>query len=196
MDYVGWNYPDPAEVFHPGTDAEWDVALTRYLGSINDLPLRRCIEVVRTLGAVTMVVETRYIDLDYRSEFSAYYSKQFGDIPDTTHRLHFFSKNLTKRAMWRTAGRAGYLGYVVIRPAPTGLVSRALLPPPPDLISAVRTSVTEVVNFFGQDLIVSGVPFAQQDAQLGACAPRQHGSASSVHISEVSRTDVQRPTFR
>ena len=191
MDISGWNDPDPAEVFHPTTTLEWDAALGRYLGSINDAPLRRCIEVARALGALTLVVETRYLDLDYRSEFSAYYSKQFGEIPDSSHRLHFFSNHLTRRSMWRTARRAGYLGYVVIRPAPTGLVSRALLPPPPELSSAVRTSVTEEINFFGQTLAVTGVPFAQQDAQLGACA---HAAAWMCHFSAYLRGDSERRT--
>lgn len=191
MSPSAWNEPDPADVFHPTTDAEWDTSLRRYLGSINDAPLRRCIEVARSHGAATMVVETRYLDLDYRSEFSAYYSKQFADIEDSAHRLHFFAKRLTKRTMWRNARGADYIGYVVVRPARTGLVSRALIPPPPDLAGAVRTLVSETVNFFGQDLVVTGVPFAQQDAQLGACA---HAAAWMCHFSAHLRGDTGRRT--
>jgi hypothetical protein len=188
---LGWNDPDPAEVHHPTTDPEWDAALARYLGSLNDAPLRRCVEVARSLGATTLVIETRYLDLDYRSEFSAYYSRQFADIPDTAHRLHFFGKRLTSRSLWRLAAKSDYLGYVVVRPAATGLVSRALLPPPPDLASAVRTSARERVNFFGQDLEVTGVPFAQQDAQLGACA---QAAAWMCHYTAYLRGDTARRT--
>src|SRR5579863_10690207 len=101
MDVSDWDSPDPADVFQPSSEAEWDAALSRYLGSVNDDPLRRCLQVARSLGAVTLVAETRYLDLDYRSEFSAYYSKQFGEIPDAAHRLHLFSERLTKRGMWR-----------------------------------------------------------------------------------------------
>jgi len=191
MELAGWNGPDPAEVFHPATDAEWDAALGRYVGSLNDLPLRRCVEVARALGAVTVVVETRYLDLDYRSEYSAYYSRQFADIPDSAHRLHFFKRRLTPASLSRRARQSGYLGYIVIRPSSTGLVSRALLPPPPDVEDAVRTSVTEKVNFFGQTLEVTGVPFAQQDAQLGACA---HAAAWMCHYSAFLRGDVARRT--
>jgi hypothetical protein len=189
MNHSAWNDPDPAEVFHPTNDTEWDAALGRYLGSLQDNPLRRCVQVARSLGAATLVVETRYIDLDYRSEFSAYYSKQFCDMPDTAHRLHFFGRRLTKRSIWRTARSAGYLGYVVVRPTSTGLVSRAMLPPPPDLSDAVRTSVTETVNFFGQDLTITGVPFAQQDAQLGACA---QAAAWMCHFSAHLRGEAHR----
>jgi hypothetical protein len=81
MRVAGWNDPDPAEVHHPTTAGEWDAALSRYLGSLNDIPLQRCVEVARSLGAQTLVVETRYLDIDYRSEFSAYYSRQFADVP-------------------------------------------------------------------------------------------------------------------
>jgi hypothetical protein len=189
MRLPGWNDPDPAEVHQPTTNAEWDAAVSRYMGSLNDAPLRRCIEVARSLGARTLVVETRYLDLDYRSEFSAYYSRQFADIPDSAHRLHFFGRRLTSRSLWRVANRSEYLGYVVVRPAATGLVSRALLPPPTDLVDAVRTAVTERVNFFGQDLEVHGVPFAQQDAQLGACA---QAAAWMCHFTAHLRGDTGR----
>src|SRR6478736_661110 len=103
MQLTGWNDPDPAEVHHPTTNAEWDAALSRYLGSLNDAPLRRCVDVARSHGAATLVIETRYLDIDYRSEFSAYYSRQFADIPDTAHRLHFFGRRLTSRSLWRLA---------------------------------------------------------------------------------------------
>jgi hypothetical protein len=187
----GWNDPDPAEVHHPTSDAEWDTALGRYLGSLNDAPLRRCVEVARAVGAKTLVIETRYLDLDYRSEFSAYYSRQFADIPDSAHRLHFFGKQLTSGSLWRLAAKSTYLGYVVVRPAATGLVSRALLPPPPDVAAAVRTLASERVNFFGQDLEISGVPFAQQDAQLGACA---QAAAWMCHFTAYLRGDAGRRT--
>ena len=131
MQLDNWNAPDPAEVLHPTDDADWASALARYRGSLNDAPLERCVEVARSLGATTLVIETRYLDLDYRSEFSAYYSRQFADIPDSAHRLHFFSGKLDTGSLWQGAEQAGYLGYIVIRPASTGLVSRAMLPPPP-----------------------------------------------------------------
>lgn len=191
MQLTGWNDPDPAEVHHPTNDAEWDAVLARYLGSLNDAPLRRCVEVARSLGAATVVVETRYLDIDYRSEYSAYYSRQFADVPDSAHRLHFFGRRLSARSLWRLAEKSDYLGYVVVRPASTGLVSRALLPPPPDVADAVRTSATEHVNFFGQDLRVSGVPFAQQDAQLGACA---QAAAWMCHFTAHLRGDTARRT--
>jgi hypothetical protein len=49
--------------------------------------------------------------------------------------------------------------------------------------------VTERVNFFGQDLHVRGVPFAQQDAQLGACS---HAAAWMIHFTAHLRGDTAR----
>lgn len=189
MNLSGWDDPDPAEVHHPTSDGEWDEALKRYLGSLNDAPLRRCVEVARSLGATTMVVETRHLDLDYRSEFSAYYSRQFSDVPDSAHRIHFFGQQLNSESLWASANQSDYIGYVVVRPVATGLVSRAMLPPPPDLATAVRTSVKENVNFFGQALTVCGVPFAQQDAQLGACA---QAAAWMCHFASYLRGETAR----
>jgi hypothetical protein len=37
-----------------------------------------------------VVVETRYVDLDYRSEYSGFFSRTFANHPDSAHRLHFF----------------------------------------------------------------------------------------------------------
>ncbi len=189
MDLSGWDNPDPAEVHQPTSDKEWDEALARYLGSLNDKPLRRCVEIARLRGAVTMVVETRYLDLDYRSEFSSYYSRQFSDICSCAHRIHFFSKPLDSEELWRAAKKAAYIGYVVVRPVATGLVSRAMLPPPPDLVKAVRTLVTETVNLFGQELNICGVPFAQQDAQLGSCA---QAAAWMCHFASYLRGETER----
>jgi hypothetical protein len=189
MDLTNWTMPDPAEVHHPGTDEQWAEALSRYLGSHFPNPFLRCVDVARRLGAVTVVIETRYMDLDFRSEFSSFYSKQFADIPDSTHRLHFFKSHLTEKTMWNKARKQDYLGYIVVRPISTGLVSRALLPPPPKLRDAIRTAVTETVNLFGQDLEVTGVPFSQQDAQMGACA---QAAAWMCHFSAHLRGEVPR----
>ncbi len=56
----------------------------------------------RSHDATTLVIETRYLDIDYRSE--AYYSRQFADVPDSAHRLHFFSKQLDPQSLWQLVG--------------------------------------------------------------------------------------------
>jgi hypothetical protein len=192
---VTWEEPDPAELLILASDSDWNLILDRY-PCVNDRPLRRCLEVARLGGASTVAIETRYIDRDYRSEFTSFYSKTFGPVPDSAHRLHFFRSLLAEHQLWDLPQDAGYLGYVVIRPSELGRVGRTVLAPPPGLATAVRASVKETINFFGQNLSVEGMPFVQQDTQLGRCAhaamwmchylAHRHGSVERKTMAEVS----------
>lgn len=152
-------------------------------------PFIRCLEVARAGGAQTAVVETRYLDQDYRSEFSAFFSKTFPTTPDSTHRIHFFKRALSPDALWRLPPDPAYLGYVVIRPSPLARVGRTCLAVPPDLQANVHCAVACPVNFFGQELVVTAVPFAQQDTQLGRCA---HVAAWVCHYTASLRGEVAR----
>ena len=188
MTLLDWETPDPAEILVLAGDADWEALAQRY-PSTNEAPLLRCFEVARANGATTVVIETRYIDLDYRSEYSAFYSRTFQAIPDSAHRLHFFRAPLRSEQLWQLPVDHGYVGYMVVRPSELGRVGRAMLPAPPGLESAVRTAVTDRVNFFGQELRVEASPFVQQDTQLGRCA---HSAAWMCHFSAFLRGDVSR----
>jgi hypothetical protein len=188
---VDWEDPDPADVVPLRGQQDWDALRHRYDPNLLDRPLERCLEVARMGGARTVVVETRYLDLDYRSEYSSFFSKTFAEIPDTAHRLHFFKTDVVAGELDELPGatRRAYLGYMTIRPSPLGRVGRTMLAPPPRLRSAVQTAVSGIVNFFGQRLDVNGVPFAQQDTQFGRCA---HVAAWICHYTAVLRGDVGR----
>ncbi len=188
---VDWEDPDPGEVLQLAADADWTRLRERY-GGLNPMPLGRCLEVARANGASTVVVETRYVDLDYRSEYSAFYSGTFQSPPNTARRLHFFQRKLEADKLWDLPDDHGYLGYVVIRPSALGTVGRTMLVPPPGLKDAVRTQVTEQITFFGQCLSVTAVPFVQQDTQLGRCA---HAAAWVCHYSAHRRGEVGRRTM-
>lgn len=174
-----------------GEDSQWEDLCSRYAPS--DLvprpadaeglpwdrgrPWRRTLAVARQLEAKAAVIERRYVDKDYRSEYGALYSNVLAPVADTTHRLHFFSDELQGFSFDRLADASGdfvslvrnsYLGYVVCRPAPLETVGRTLLRPPPQV--SVRTAIRERVNFFGTNLEAVGVPFMQQDQRLGVCA--------------------------
>lgn len=188
MELTRWEEPEPAELRLLVTDADWASLAARYQGH-NPRPLDRCLEVARAGGATTVVIETRYIDLDYRSEYSAFYARTFQSVPDNAHRLHFFRAPLTADQLWRLPDDHGYLGYVIIRPSELGPVGRTVLQPPPGMADAVRTQVRDQVNFFGQNLTVEGVPFMQQDTQLGRCA---HAAAWMCHYAGHRRDGVAR----
>lgn len=139
-------------------------------------------------------METRYLDRDYRGEYSTFFSKTFAGVPDTAHRLHFFRSDVSRLdlAALPPSALAGYLGYVVVRPSPLGRVGRSVLLPPSDMSDYIQTTVVDRVNFFGQRLTVSGVPFAQQDTQFGRCA---HVAAWICHYTAYLRGDVPRRTM-
>jgi len=187
-----WTEPYPYEIHQLASGADWQRLLAKYSRqpqseageppqpTDTDRPLRRCLEVARENAARTAVVETRYIDLDYRSEYSSFYSRAFLAHEDSTHRIHFFKAELAADQLFQLPGEPGYLGYMIIRPQVRGVVGRTMLAPPDSLRGAVRTGVVEKVNFFGQKLEVRAVPFMQQDARLGSCA---HAAAWVCHYS-------------
>lgn len=188
---MGWEDPDPADVVALLDDDDWDKFRERYDPNLIGRPLERCFEVARSNKATSAVIETRYLDVDYRSEYSSFFSKTFSEIPDTTHRIHFFRADVSAEDLTDLSGgaRRGYLGYVIVRPSPLGRVGRTLLAPPSNLRSAVLASVTDEVHFFGQTLRVTGVPYAQQDTQFGRCA---HVAAWICHYTAYLRGDVAR----
>lgn len=187
MDLSNWYEPNPAAVFSPATEQDWSQALSRYRGSHNDAPFDRCIEVARGHGARHMLVETRFADMDYRSEHHAFYARVFQDVEPYAHRLHFFAGDIGEDPT-NLPENHGYIGYVIVRPVSSGLVSRAMLPAPADGTGA-QCSVSETIHLFGQSLTVRGVPFTQQDARLGACA---HAAMWICHYSAVLRGEVER----
>lgn len=127
----------------------------------------------RDIGARTVVAEHRYLDADYRSEHSAFYSTTFRRYPSIAHRLHFFS-DLRSRADHPASRpsafpQATYLGYSVVRPVGAAPIGRTLLVPPADIAPFVSCVVSENVNLFGSDLVFRASPYMSQDSQLGVC---------------------------
>lgn len=163
-----------ADFYELNSTADWLALQARYehgrsRQTHNLQPWRRCLQIARSVGAVSVVAERRYICYDYQSEFAAFYTHIHAGIPPTTHRLHFFADVVNQDNYMRLAGeKKGYLGYIVCRPRDLELVGRTVLRPPSDI--PVQTAVKDVVTFFGQQLHVYGVPFMQQDERIGVCA--------------------------
>ena len=125
---------------------------------------------VRAGRCRSIVVELNYIDLDYRSEYSAFWSRLFADKPTLIPRVHFFSERLGADHLHAIPDPSSYLGYTVLRPTEMGPVGRTLLAPPPWASDAKLTTVREEPTLFGNPLPLEGIPFYQQDGQLMRCA--------------------------
>src|SRR4051794_19017062 len=131
MDLSGWVDPDRAYwLWHPQDDTQWDLLLEEY-GGLRPDPLRQIFDVVREGGCATVVVENRYVDADFRSDFAAFWSGRFEPRTGFTRRMHFFSRRIGEDDLHDLPDEPGYLGYVILRPTPYGPVGRAVLAPPP-----------------------------------------------------------------
>ncbi|HVC78228.1 MAG TPA: hypothetical protein VND96_17090 [Candidatus Micrarchaeaceae archaeon] len=147
--------------------------VSRYASARPDV-LEAALAHVFGIGAQTVAIEHRYIDLDYRNEHSRFYSGTFRRYPSVTHRLHFFASPLPAKmedpATPATFPAAEYLGYLVVRPVPGAPVGRTFVRAGANLESHVGCISNDRVNLYGRDLSVPGAPFMAQDAQLTVCA--------------------------
>jgi hypothetical protein len=171
---MGWEDPDPADVLALATDADWQALLDRYDQNLLPRPLERCLEVARANGASTVVVETRYMDLDFRSEYSNFFSTTFAEIPDTAHRLHFFAAVIDPADLANLSEQVlkSYVGFVTVRPSPLGRVGRTMLRPPPDLATSTRNRSASPLR---RNSLVRSAPFAysRHTASGGRCCGRR-----------------------
>jgi hypothetical protein len=182
-------HPDPQEPRHWAwlIDELGAGAASRFLR-----PLAAVFEVAREGGCNCIVVEERYLDLDYRSEYSMFWSKRFEHSPPEAKRIHFFATALTPEQLHEIPAGADYLGYSVLRPATLGPVGRTVMRPPPRVgAEAVLCTVHDRPNLFGNELSVRGTPFCQQDGELLRCA---HAATWLTHYVAQGRGLIGRRT--
>lgn len=190
LSYSGWSPSDTDLGFVIALSddgAGWDELRDYYLPVTLGLRRReqpgalafdRVLEVARMGQARSAFVEWRYIDIDFRSEHSFFYSTTFRRYPSVCHRIHFFTEPLTDDLDNLEEIADSYLGYSVIRPLPTSPIGRTVLAPPPRLTSAILCSVDDQVHLKGVQLTARGVPFVSQDGQYLRCSHSCLWSAS------------------
>jgi hypothetical protein len=186
---VAWVDPDShGSVVAVRAAADWDQLLDRY-GQRRPSPLASVFDVAKANGCRAVVIENRYVDADFRSEYSAFWSLRFQDTSPFSQRLHFFRKQITDAQLANLPADPGYIGYSVLRATSTGRVGRTVLTPPRRLRRAGQTLVDDEVRLFGQALRVSGVPYCEQDGEFLVCA---HVAAWMCHYSAHRRGLVGR----
>lgn len=136
-------------------------------------------EYLSSIGAQTIIVESRYVDGDYLDDFSTYYVKCFAEYDRWCRRIHFFSERFSKpEILEMIRGRNAetlqnsYLGFVVARPLPETIIGRTVLRTYADDNGRRQFPCTDLyhANFFGLPLSVRSLPFQEQDTVLAACA--------------------------
>jgi hypothetical protein len=162
-----------AEIFDLTKGSDVALLLSRFDGQRPSV-LRELVRQASELGARMAVLEFRYVDPDYRSEYTRFYSSAFRRYPSVASRLNFFAETVED-------GRSlvddptileslTYVGYCVLRPLPAAPVGRVMLRAPDWAAADVTCSVVEEVSLFGSPLLIEGAPFIAQDGQLGVCA--------------------------
>jgi hypothetical protein len=142
-------------------------------GSVN------LIEYLKYLKCTSVIIEDNYIDFDYLSEFSEFYSKSFKEYQSKCCRLHFFSGDclvpIDLFASYPEKGnrlQENYLGFIIVRPLERAKIGRTVLRTP---LNEGETSFSLCksyfpVNLVGHELRILGLPFLQQEAKVSVCA--------------------------
>jgi len=156
----------PAEILYRG----WPARLREDHGrGWRNEPLERIIEIAEDHRVESVVIERRYIDPDYRSEHSRFYSGTFREHPSFCDRLHFFTR-ATPADLNLSTMQDAYVGYSVMRPASSNPVGRTMLAPPQELADGCACVATEEVHPFGYPLRIAAMPFISQDEEYLRCA--------------------------
>jgi hypothetical protein len=125
------------------------------------------------LSCHSVIFEYEYVDQDYQDEFAAFYSKAFKTYSPRCVRLHFFAAKIpTGTRLDFAKYRKTYLGFIVLRPTDLQRMGRTVVRP------TIADKETEFIHctaefkthILGDEFSVKGMPFMQQDTQVGACA--------------------------
>lgn len=138
----------------------------------------------RAAGAKSFLIETQYIDRDFSSSHSEFYSSLFRPYQKYCRRVHFFASDLATPLGQKTSPEevveavAGvsddYLGFVVLRPIEIAPVSWAVVAQgkfcSANPQSEIPVHASYSVHVLGVELKVTGAPITQQDTRIGSCA--------------------------
>jgi hypothetical protein len=173
--FSDWTPSEPARIVDLRPDGAL-LALARYYEGARPRVVHEVFGQAYELGAETAVIEYRYLDPDYRSEHSRFYSTTFRRYPSVAHRVHFFADSSPVEQTDPSVSldfsglKSSYLGFVVLRPLAGARVGRVALLPHSDLRPDLTCATREHVNVFGVPMSVLAAPFMAQDSQLGVCA--------------------------
>lgn len=165
-----WVANGPGQVHRIENKSDWEELIAPFRPG--DPVLGRVYECLQEHGVQDVLVENRYIDVDYRSQHASFYSTTFQRHPTVCLRLHFFNSGVAPDLSNLDDLRAAYRGYMVLRPLTAAPVGRTMLAPPPGLNSmraAICTS-TESIDIFGHRYTITAMPFMSQDMQFSRCA--------------------------
>ena len=169
---LDWTPDDqPAVVVDVRAPGIWEGLLNTYASGTGVVALGRVFEIAKEHGVIYVLIERRYIDADWRSEHSHFYTTKFERYPSVCHRLHFFAAEVPSDLTDLSTVASAYRGYSVLRPLESSPVGRTMIAPPPSMgTEATVCFATETVDVLGWPMSITAMPFISQDAQFMRCA--------------------------
>lgn len=164
-----WSQHDTPAVLIDTTDQALEDLVAFYTEGRGSGPLLRILEIASGHGVRTILIEQRYIDIDWRSEHAAFYGTTFVRYPSVCHRAHFFAETVADLSDLSSLAGA-YRGYCVLRPLASAPVGRTMITPPQELDDGVQCFAMEKVDVLGWPMWVTAMPFVSQDGQYLRCA--------------------------
>ena len=158
--------------------------LAEILGGAEKRVVKSVIRHLKKIRVISALLESRYIDRDYSSDYLRFYAQTFYAYDRHCQRIHFFACDirevldeeswLEKHGALQQTSNSSYCGFVVIRPLPSATIGRTVLradgPSGKGLESTVTCRSVAQAHLLGADLDVVGTYFMQQDSRVGACA--------------------------
>ena len=156
------------------SDADFVASLANEIGVVPCRLLREVADYAKNeLDAKAALLEKNYVDVDYLSDYSAFYSKSFQPPPSKCSRVHFFGTKVQRTDLLTLDSlQDAYLGYLIIRPTGHRLISRTCLRVPNRKPNAeyVLCKYPFKAHVNGRTLSVEAFPFVTQDANTFVCA--------------------------
>ncbi len=136
------------------------------------------------LGAKTIVVELEYNSPAFAEDYGNYYADCFRNYPKTGKRIHFFQKEFPEttfrqmilsspendtdeyKGLWES-----YLGFIVLKPLPAGIIGTTVLKPYGNLEGRSYTVLRNYdIHIFGRVVTIRSLCYEEQDGIIGSCA--------------------------
>lgn len=143
------------------------------IGVLNNSPAQAILQHIQNLNCKSVILEKNYVSKDFLEGYGEFYSKRFKPYESRCTRIHFFGCEVIEEDLVDLVSKKKeYLGYVTMHPTPAFNIGKTVLLP---LIADSNSDfvvgkIPSAVNLSGSSLQVIGVPFMQQDQQVGACA--------------------------
>ena len=147
-------------------------------GKVESYFFKNLYELLEIHECKSMYVEYDISDDLIISEFETLYSKTFRNYPRLTKRIHFFKKLTTQDNYFigqdlfivdDNEFKQNYIGFITIRPysefyflGPTFLRLKSS-------VNWSLISTKKIIHFNGEDRILEGIPFIQEDGQISKC---------------------------